>query len=70
MILKKSHLRQFGLRTRIVVRKKRITTTGNVIGTTLTEGVTDETLLAQYLINYYDFPEKVPTHRIFLMHCL
>lgn len=50
--------------------EKRITTTGNVIGTTLTEGVTDETLLAQYLIDYYDFPEKVPTHRIFLMHCL
>ena len=38
--------------------EKRITTTGNVIGTTLTEGVTDETLLAQYLIDYYDFPEK------------
>lgn len=38
--------------------EKRITTTGNVIGTTLTEGVTDETLPAQYLIDYYDFPEK------------
>lgn len=38
--------------------KRRITSTGNVVGTALPEGVTDETLLAQYLIDYYDSPDK------------
>ena len=38
--------------------EKRITSTGNVVGTELPEGVTDETLLAQYLIDYYNAPDK------------
>lgn len=37
---------------------KRITTTGNVVGTALSEGSTNETLLAQYLVNYYDDAQK------------
>lgn len=38
--------------------EKKITSTGNVIGTALPEGETDATLLANYLLQYYDDPDK------------
>ncbi len=38
--------------------EKKITSTGNIVGTAYAEGVTDETLLADFLINYYLDPQK------------
>lgn len=38
--------------------EKKITSTGNIVGTAYPEGVTDETLLANYLLQYYDDPAK------------
>lgn len=38
--------------------EKRITSTGNIVGFALHDGETNEMLLADYLICYYDNPEK------------
>lgn len=38
--------------------EKKITSTGNIVGSALPEGETDVTLLATYLIAYYDQPAK------------
>ncbi|MGN0450055.1 MAG: leucine-rich repeat protein [Ruminococcus sp.] len=38
--------------------EKKITSTGNIVGTAYPEGVTDETLLADFLLRYYDDPAK------------
>lgn len=38
--------------------EKKITSTGNIVGTAYPEGETDTTLLAQYLIQYYNDPAK------------
>jgi len=39
--------------------EKKITSSGNVIGTTLSEGDTDASMLACFLVAYYDWPEKM-----------
>ena len=39
--------------------EKKITSSGNVIGTTLPEGDTDASMLACFLVAYYDWPEKM-----------
>ena len=39
--------------------EKKITSSGNVIGTTLPEGDTDASMLACFLVAYYDCPEKM-----------
>ena len=38
--------------------EKKITSTGNIVGTAYPEGVTDETLIADFLLRYYDDPAK------------
>ena len=38
--------------------EKKITSTGNIVGTAYPEGCNDTTLLAQYLIQYYNDPAK------------
>ena len=38
--------------------EKKITSTGNVVGTAFPEGETDATLLARYLVAYYDDTQK------------
>ena len=39
--------------------EKKITSSGNVIGTTLPEGDTDASMPACFLVAYYDWPEKM-----------
>ena len=39
--------------------EKKITSSGNVIGTTLPDGDTDASMLACFLVAYYDWPEKM-----------
>ena len=39
--------------------EKKITSTGNIVGTALPEGETDTSMLACFLIAYYDWPEKM-----------
>ena len=39
--------------------EKKITSSGNVIGTTLPKGDTDASMLACFLVAYYDWPEKM-----------
>ena len=39
--------------------EKKITSTGNIIGTALPEGETDASMLACFLVAYYDWPEKM-----------
>ena len=39
--------------------EKKITSTGNIVGTALPEGETDASMLACFLIAYYDQPEKM-----------
>jgi fibronectin type 3 domain-containing protein len=39
--------------------EKKITSSGNVIGTTLPEGDTDASMLACFLVAYYDWPERM-----------
>ena len=39
--------------------ERRITSTGNIIGTALPEGETDASMLACFLVAYYDWPEKM-----------
>jgi LPXTG-motif cell wall-anchored protein len=39
--------------------EKKITSTGNIVGTAYPEGCNDTTLLAQYLIQYYNDPAKL-----------
>ena len=39
--------------------EKKITSTGNIVGTALPEGDTDASMLACFLVAYYDCPEKM-----------
>ena len=58
-IQKKEQMKQFGRKLKTVDLQKKITSSGNVIGTTLSEGDTDASMLACFLVAYYDWPEKM-----------